>query len=147
MEKKARLKTFAFPVVAIALLLGATACGRDYHVTGKVVIVPRESARAGTIIEVTGKAMPQEGTPLAGASVRITLYLDKRGGPEDPSSGPSARTDSHGNFDLYDYGAPGRKRRVGLEATHPDYGRIYTTYVDDVDVEPQTFFIAFGSLP
>jgi hypothetical protein len=133
-------------LAALAMMLCAAACGRSYHVTGRVVLVQPSSLYADKITEVTGKPMPQEGTPIAGAAVRMTLRVDGRGNPsQDPTLWLSTVTNAQGQFDLDEYGAPGRKRRASLEASHPAYGRLQTTYIDDFEKESQTFFIAFSA--
>ncbi len=139
-------RTLASLAALAMLTFAATACGRGYHVTGRVVLVQPSSPYADKITEVTGKPIPQEGTPIAGATVRMILRFDGRGNPsQDPNLWLSTVTNAQGQFDLDEYGAPGRKRRATLEASHPAYGRLQTTFVDDFEKEPQTFFIAFIS--
>ena len=127
-------------VVMLASLLSG--CGRKYHIKGRVVLLPELAAHESLILEVTDKSLPQGGTPLVGAKVRMIHQLDKDDRPvKDETWTEEAVTDVRGFFEIHDYAAPSHEAKVGLEVSGGGYQTAYRTYIDYSDVEPQVFLV------
>jgi hypothetical protein len=132
----------------IALLLGSllvSSCGRGYSLIGRVVMVSPGSLDKPGIQEVTGRAMPAHGAPVAGATVTLFHQLKRDGSPDRTSIWQKdVKTDDKGEFRLFDYATPGRKNLVGLEVKADGYPSTYTTYWDYMDPDYQYFFIVLA---
>ena len=128
---------------SLVMLLG---CGREYHIQGRVVALTGDAK--GSITEVTGKALPETGTPIAGAEVTLYYELSQEGAPVATSTWKrTVTTDEKGRFDLQDYAVPSMKILLGLRVTKEGYETAYTTYWDYKDIEPQIFFVELRKQP
>jgi hypothetical protein len=137
-----RVKTSLQLILIAFLTLILSGCGRSYHIKGRVILLPELQSSAGFIVEFTGKDFPQGGQPIVGAKVRMLHDLDKADRPKQGSVWEHETvTDANGYFDTSDYAAPSKASKVGLEVSKEGYETIYTTYIDDSDVEPQVFFV------
>ena len=126
-------------------LLLISGCGRRYSLIGRVVMTTSGSIDRPGIHEVTGRAMPQYGVPIAGATVTLFHQLERDGSPNRASIWQrDVKTDKRGEFRLSDYATPGRKNLVGLEVRAPDYTATYTTYWDYMDPDNQYFFVVLS---
>jgi hypothetical protein len=137
---------FKQQVVLISLIVTLTSllsgCGRGYHIKGRVVLLPELGADESLILEFTGKSLPEGGTPLVGAKVRMIHQLDKDDRPvKDEAWTEETVTDERGFFEIHDYAAPSSEAKVGLEVSGGGYQTAYRTYIDYSDVEPQVFFV------
>jgi len=125
-----------------ALTLVTAGCGRSYHITGRVVVLPELQSAAGVIIEFTGMELPRGGSPLAGATVKMLHDLDDNDRPKPGSVWEhDTVTDENGFFDTSDYAAPFKESKVGLEISKDGYKTAYRTYIDYNHIEPQTFLV------
>lgn len=129
----------------LLILLGlvlVSGCGRGYHLIGRVVILASGDQETPGIQEVTGRAMPSYGAPIAGATVTLFHQLERDGSPVRTSVWQTdVKTNESGEFRLFDYATPGRKNLVGLEVTAEGYTSTYTTYWDYMDPDYQYFFV------
>ena len=134
-------RIFKISLIATLTLI-TSGCGRSYHIKGRVIFLPQLQSAAGFIVEFTGKDFPQGGNPIAGAKVRMFHDLDTADKPVAGSIWEhDTVTDQNGFFDTSDYATPSKESKVGLEVSKDGYKTVYTTYIDDSDVEPQVFFV------
>jgi hypothetical protein len=138
MKVRTSLKIFA----AVFATLTLCGCGRTYHITGRIIVMPEMKSTSGFIVEFTGNEIPQGGGPLLGANVRMFHDLDSNDNPNRESVWTQdTSTDANGFFDISDYAAPTSEARVGLEVNKVGYKTVYSTYIDYSNVEPQTFLV------
>ncbi len=77
-----RLHRVLLITLLAALTLVTAGCGRDYHIKGRVVVLPELQSASGVIIEFTASEFPLGGSPIAGAEVRMLHDLDESDKPK-----------------------------------------------------------------
>lgn len=126
-----------FAAIIVSLIMG---CGREYHIRGRVIAL-EGTVKSGSIIEVTGRGIPENGKSVAGATVTVFYQLKEDGTPvEEGSWHRSIVTDDKGMFDLRDYSVPSTKMKVGIRVAKDGFETVYTVYWDHKEIEPQDFF-------
>ena len=125
-------------ILILVMILG---CGRPYHIQGRVIII-QGMAVAGTITEITGQRMPEQGEPVSGAEITVFYALKDDGSPDEKSTWKkSVFSDETGLFEINDYSVPSEKLKVGLRVSKAGFDTVYTVYWDYKDIEPQVFMV------
>lgn len=128
-------------VFIILLLAALPGCGRPYHIKGRVIVAGGMEP-AGSITEITGRPVPDEGESVSGAVVTVYYALKDDGSPDEKSTWKkTVRADAKGMFDINDYSVPSEKLRVGLRVSRDGCETVYAAYWDYKDIEPQVFLV------
>lgn len=115
-------------MLLIVIILLVSGCGIIYHIKGRVVTMPGVSE--GVVKEITGMPIPNEGTPIYNATVKMIFELDDQYMPvRGTTLFKAVQTDENGFFEIRDY-VPINRKIIGLEIKKGGYKNKYATYVD-----------------
>ena len=132
-------------ILFAVLIFFVSGCSATYRIKGRVVQLPELKSPVGFLAEVTEQSLPQGGTSIVGAKVRIITQLDEQDKPVENTVWQSnILTDENGSFDLSDSGKPTKELKVGIEISKDGYKTLYETRILQSNTEPKVFLVVFA---
>ncbi len=106
------------------------------------MLLPELKSLDGFLAEVTEQSLPQGGTPIVGAKVRMITQLDEQDKPvEDTVWQDDALTVENGFFSVSGSGKPTKELKVGIEISKDGYKTVYETRILESYSKPRVFLV------
>ena len=134
-----------YAILFVALIFFVSGCSATYHIEGRVIQLPELKSSMGFLAEVTEQSLPQGGTPVVGAKVRMITELDEQDKPvEDTVWQDNFLTTENGFFRIIASGKPTKELKVGIEISKDGYKTLYETRIVQSNSESKVFLVVLA---
>jgi predicted small secreted protein len=134
-----------YTILFVALTFFLSGCSATYEIVGRVIQLPELKSSTGFLAEVTEQSLPQGGTPVVGAKVRMITHLDEQDKPvENTVWQDSFLTIENGFFRVIASGKPSKELKVGIEVSKDGYKTLYETRVLQSNSEAKVFLVVLA---
>ncbi|MBA4185888.1 MAG: hypothetical protein H0X49_18060 [Acidobacteria bacterium] len=135
-------KQILYVILFVALTFFVSGCSATYKIEGRVVQLPELKSPDGFLAEVTEQSLPQGGTPIVGAKVRMITQLDEQDKPvKDTVWQDDFLTVENGFFRIIASSKPTKELKVGIEVSKDGYKTVYETRILESNSESRVFLV------